>query len=98
MCNAFSATSSFGVNRRSGVCFSSITVSQFWSALSIMLSRISKNAARRSFAKSLAGASSRRAFVQPSGADRASVVDVPATYQDDNHFTPRPGDFPENKK
>ncbi|KJA27159.1 hypothetical protein HYPSUDRAFT_35737 [Hypholoma sublateritium FD-334 SS-4] len=55
-----------------------------------MLSRISKNAARRSFAKSLAGGSSRRAFVQPSGADRASVVDVPATYQDDNHFTPRP--------
>jgi hypothetical protein len=33
----------------------------------------------------------RRAFVQPSGADRASLVDVPSTYQDENHFTPRPG-------
>ncbi len=58
-----------------------------------MLSRISKNAAKQSFVKSLSSASSRRTFVQPSGADRASVVDVPATYQDDNHFTPRPGDF-----
>ena len=33
----------------------------------------------------------RRAFVQPSGADRASLVDVPSTYQDESHFTPRPG-------
>jgi hypothetical protein len=33
----------------------------------------------------------RRAFVQPSGADRASLVDVPSTYQDEGHFTPRPG-------
>ncbi|KAF8965204.1 cysteine desulfurase NFS1 [Flammula alnicola] len=55
-----------------------------------MLSRISRNVARRSVASSVASVSGRRAFVQPSGADRASVVDVPATYQDDNHFTPRP--------
>lgn len=33
-----------------------------------------------------------RSFVQPSVADRASVVDVPSTYQDDNLFTPRPGE------
>jgi len=32
----------------------------------------------------------RRAFVQPSGADRASLVDVPSTYQDEGHFSPRP--------
>jgi hypothetical protein len=32
-----------------------------------------------------------RAFVQPSGADRASLVDVPSTYQDEGHFTPRQG-------
>ncbi|KAI9509939.1 cysteine desulfurase NFS1 [Russula earlei] len=31
----------------------------------------------------------RRAYVQPSGADRASVVDVPAAYQDDSVFAPR---------
>jgi hypothetical protein len=35
----------------------------------------------------------RRAFVQPSGADRASLVDVPSTYQDESHFTPRPGNI-----
>ncbi|KAF8201784.1 pyridoxal phosphate-dependent transferase [Pholiota molesta] len=55
-----------------------------------MLSRISRDIARRSLVPSIASASGRRAFVQPSGADRASVVDVPATYQDDHHFTPRP--------
>ena len=33
----------------------------------------------------------RRSFVQPSGADRASVVDVPSTYKDEGHFTPRAG-------
>jgi len=27
--------------------------------------------------------------VQPSAADRASVVDVPSTYKDESHFTPR---------
>nr|VWO94837.1 Nitrogen fixation protein NifS [Ganoderma boninense] len=31
----------------------------------------------------------RRSFVQPSGADRASVVDVPSAYQEDTAFSPR---------
>jgi len=34
-----------------------------------------------------------RSYVQPSVADRASVVDVPSTYKDDNLFTPRPGAY-----
>ena len=33
----------------------------------------------------------RRAYVQPSGADRASVVDIPSAYQDESHFAPRAG-------
>ncbi|KAJ8507489.1 hypothetical protein ONZ45_g10146 [Pleurotus djamor] len=32
----------------------------------------------------------RRAFVQPSGAERASVMDVPSTYETETSFTPRP--------
>ena len=39
-------------------------------------------------------ASSKRTYVQPSGADRASVVDVPSAYQDESHFAPRAGIFP----
>ena len=39
---------------------------------------------------------SRRAFVQPSGADRASLVDVPSTYQDESHFAPSPGNRYQN--
>ena len=35
---------------------------------------------------------SRRTYVQPSGADRASVVDVPSAFQDESHFTPRTGE------
>ncbi|KAF5330815.1 hypothetical protein D9619_005492 [Psilocybe cf. subviscida] len=54
-----------------------------------MLSRLSKNAARRSIGASRVTAQARRTFVQPSGADRARVVDVPAAYQEDNHFAPR---------
>jgi len=34
--------------------------------------------------------------VQPSGADRASVLDLPANYQDESLFTPRPGMFMKN--
>ncbi|KAL9715275.1 cysteine desulfurase [Leucoagaricus gongylophorus] len=37
----------------------------------------------------VAGYQARRSFVQPSGADRASVVDVPSTYKDEGNFTPR---------
>ncbi|KAF9454618.1 cysteine desulfurase [Macrolepiota fuliginosa MF-IS2] len=55
-----------------------------------MLARLSRAAARRTGAKLVAtGYQARRPFVQPSGADRASVVDVPSTYKDGSHFTPR---------
>ncbi|RXW22331.1 hypothetical protein EST38_g3532 [Candolleomyces aberdarensis] len=54
-----------------------------------MLSRVSRSVARRSsIARTLCAP--RRGFVQPSGADRASVVDVPSTYQEETHFVPRP--------
>ncbi len=58
-----------------------------------MLSRISSNAVRRAAftAQKLVPLEARRAFVQPSGADRASVVDVPQAYQEDGVFTPRAG-------
>jgi cysteine desulfurase len=56
-----------------------------------MLSTLSGNAIKRSVlkhsAKCVAGAS--RNFVQPSGADRASIIDMPSNYQDDNHFAPQ---------
>ncbi|KAJ6502083.1 cysteine desulfurase NFS1 [Mycena sanguinolenta] len=57
-----------------------------------MLSRISRTAVCRAAAKTNAKAlvvGARRGLVQPSGADRASVVDLPSTYQDESHFTPR---------
>jgi hypothetical protein len=56
-----------------------------------MLAKLPRNAARRIATR--ACVSSHRSFVQPSGADRASVVDVPSTYQDEAHFTPRAGMF-----
>ncbi|KAF7778619.1 hypothetical protein Agabi119p4_2964 [Agaricus bisporus var. burnettii] len=56
-----------------------------------MLARLARNATvHRTCAKSVvASCQSRRSFVQPSGADRASVMDVPSTYKEENHFTPR---------
>ena len=48
-------------------------------------------AKRRALARAAVSSAPRRTLVQPSGADRASVVDVPSTYQDDNLFSPRPG-------
>ncbi|KAJ3997288.1 pyridoxal phosphate-dependent transferase [Lentinula boryana] len=58
-----------------------------------MLSRLSRSASRQaSSSKSrnpVYACWSRRGIVQPSGAERASVVDLPATYKDDSHFTPR---------
>ncbi|KAI0053910.1 cysteine desulfurase NFS1 [Auriscalpium vulgare] len=58
-----------------------------------MLSRASRSLARRA-SRARPNllppiVASQRSYVQPSGADRASVVDIPATYHDDNHFTPR---------
>jgi len=55
-----------------------------------MLSRISQNTIRRSTAKAVSSSlCGRRGLVQPSGADRANVVDVPPTYQGGDHFSPR---------
>ncbi|KAF7332301.1 tRNA splicing protein [Mycena kentingensis (nom. inval.)] len=54
-----------------------------------MLSNVSRaavRAAQRTSTKHLARA---RGLVQPSGPDRASVVDLPATYTDESHFAPR---------
>ncbi|KAL5511373.1 NFS1 [Sanghuangporus vaninii] len=53
-----------------------------------MLSNISKAAFRRS-ARRVVCCGARRSLVTPSSADRASVVDLPSTFQDDGHFTPR---------
>jgi len=56
------------------------------------LRRSSLHLAKRKTLFRAAGSSApRRTLVQPSGADRASVVDVPSTYQDDNLLSPRPG-------
>ncbi len=55
-----------------------------------MLTRVSHTHTRRVVA--LISKAKCRSFVQPSVADRASVVDVPSTYQEDNLFTPRPGE------
>ncbi|KAJ7632995.1 pyridoxal phosphate-dependent transferase [Roridomyces roridus] len=56
-----------------------------------MLSRVSRSAVCRTTvtARRASVAGARRGLVQPSAADRASVVDLPATYQDESHFTPR---------
>ncbi|KAI0064710.1 cysteine desulfurase NFS1 [Artomyces pyxidatus] len=58
-----------------------------------MLSRVSRNVSRRAALRLPQALPShlatRRHYVQPSGADRASVVDIPATFQDDGHFAPR---------
>ncbi|KAJ7074093.1 cysteine desulfurase NFS1 [Mycena amicta] len=57
-----------------------------------MLSNVSRAAVRRAAIKQTKQAlalGSRRSLVQPSGPDRASVVDLPATYHDESHFTPR---------
>ena len=57
-----------------------------------MLSNASKAAARRRvLSASCSGA--RRHLITPSGADRASIVDLPSTFKDDGHFTPRSGEF-----
>ncbi|KAM6500438.1 cysteine desulfurase NFS1 [Amanita muscaria] len=53
----------------------------------IMLSRLSRSAPRRSIASVVNVA--KRQFVQPSGADRASVVELPSEYQDETHLSPR---------
>ncbi|ESK94152.1 trna splicing protein [Moniliophthora roreri MCA 2997] len=58
-----------------------------------MLSRLSRTAAQRATSSKICNCSAvvagRRGIVQPSGAERASVVDLPSTYKDESHFTPR---------
>lgn len=59
-----------------------------------MLSRVSSSVRRAAFRPSslrAATLTARRTYVQPSGADRASIVDVPSTYQEDAFFAPREG-------
>ena len=53
-----------------------------------MLSRVARASIRRS-ARNASRCGSKRTFVQPTSADRASIVDIPAEY--DSHFTPRAG-------
>ncbi|KAH9945840.1 cysteine desulfurase NFS1 [Epithele typhae] len=61
-----------------------------------MLTRVSTKSGRalcrsaiRSSAARVSVKDAHRSFVQPSGADRASVVDVPSSYQEDTAFSPR---------
>ncbi|EGN95648.1 hypothetical protein SERLA73DRAFT_186789 [Serpula lacrymans var. lacrymans S7.3] len=56
-----------------------------------MFSRISRSATQATVRNTVkrTAVSARRTFVQPSGADRASIVDVPSSY-DDGHFAPSP--------
>ncbi|KAH9857207.1 cysteine desulfurase NFS1 [Lenzites betulinus] len=61
-----------------------------------MLSRVSTRSGKALSCSALRSAVSRtvvkdgrRSFVQPSSADRASVVDVPSSYQEDTAFAPR---------
>lgn len=60
-----------------------------------MLSRVSasfavKTSLRRSAKLAIVQS---RGFVQPSGAERANVVDVPPSFENVGHFTPRVGKF-----
>ncbi|KAI0748568.1 pyridoxal phosphate-dependent transferase [Daedaleopsis nitida] len=63
---------------------------------STMLSRVSTKSGKalcrsalRSSVSRVHTKDARRSFVQPSGADRASVVDIPSAYQEDTAFSPR---------
>ncbi|KAI0317466.1 cysteine desulfurase NFS1 [Amylostereum chailletii] len=58
-----------------------------------MFSRTSRNVLRRTAIRRpqpVEAVIAKRTYVQPSAAGRASVVDVPSTYEDDAHFSPRP--------
>jgi cysteine desulfurase len=70
------------------------SATQLITRLKDMLGRVSRNVickagGVKSCTPGLAVTGLRRKYVQPSSADRASVVDVPPTYQDEGHFTPR---------
>ncbi|KAI0076459.1 cysteine desulfurase NFS1 [Panus rudis PR-1116 ss-1] len=58
----------------------------------MVVGEVSSSAVRKqslAAAKRASAAVARRTYVQPSTADRASVVDLPSTYQEDGFFTPR---------
>ena len=61
--------------------------------LSTRSGRALSRAALRSSVSRVVTRDARRTFVQPSGADRASVVDVPSSYQEDTAFSPRVGEL-----
>jgi cysteine desulfurase len=54
------------------------------------LRRSSLHVKREVLARIAASNIPKRSLVSPSGAERASIVDVPSTYQDDNLLSPRP--------
>ncbi|KAK1220404.1 cysteine desulfurase [Marasmius sp. AFHP31] len=57
-----------------------------------MLARLSRSSTRTSAISKISKSgtvTARRGIVQPSGSERASVVDLPSTYKDESHFTPR---------
>jgi cysteine desulfurase len=61
-----------------------------------MLSRFSRYILRKNSQANYnlaKAATTRRTFVQPSGADRANVVDIPSAYQEDGHFSPQSGSY-----
>ena len=65
-----------------------------------MFSRVSSQAGRavsrsvlRTPASRAALKNARRTYVQPSSADRASVVEVPSSYEGEDHFAPRAGEL-----
>ncbi|KAH9001421.1 cysteine desulfurase NFS1 [Lactarius akahatsu] len=54
------------------------------------MSRVARRAAlRKPYILPTLALVSRRTYVQPSGADRANVVDIPSTFQEESHFAPR---------
>jgi cysteine desulfurase len=60
-----------------------------------MLAQITRRTGSRSICAAVVRAGTSRGtrqYVQPSGADRASVMDVPSALKDDM-FTPRPGQY-----
>ena len=88
-------TPAFAKDSTAGVSDTHPSLSCSLSNTPTMLSRVSSSVARSTAYRSVAARASisaaRRTYVQPSGADRASVVDVPSTYQEDAYFSPRSG-------
>ena len=88
-------TPAFAKDSTAGVSDTHPSLSCSLSNTPTMLSRVSasvaRNAALRPHVAKSVVAQARRTYVQPSGADRASVVDVPSAYQEDAFLSPRSG-------